>query len=238
MTLPLIGLTASRSPENSTITISEVYNQAVSQAGGAPVLIPLGVPEQTLLDILSRLDGIIFTGGGDIEPARYGAANGHPKLGEVDLERDRVELFLYPEVTRRGLPFLGICRGIQLINVAAGGTLYIDIPDQRPGALKHDYHGYPRVHLAHPVAVDNERLAGILGSTQVEVNSFHHQGVEKLATGLRATAFSPDGLIEALELPGYPFGLAVQWHPECMLDVPSMQNLFRAFIEASSTQKS
>jgi putative glutamine amidotransferase len=237
MTLPLIGLTASRNPDNATLTINEVYIQAVIQAGGAPVLMPLGVSEPSLGEILSRLDGIIFTGGGDVEPARYGADNGHPKLGEVDVDRDRVELFLYHEAARRGLPFLGICRGIQLINVAMGGTLYVDIADQRPGAIQHDYHGYPRKFLAHSVAVEDHRLAGILGSTQVEVTSFHHQGVEKLAGAFRATAYSPDGLIEALELPGYPFGLAVQWHPECMLDVPSMQNLFRAFIEASSAQK-
>jgi putative glutamine amidotransferase len=233
MTLPLIGLTGSHNQTDSTITISEVYIQAVSQAGGAPVLIPLGVPEQTLLDILSRLDGIIFTGGGDVEPARYGADNQHPKLGEVDLDRDRVELFLYPEVIHQDLPFLGICRGIQLVNVAAGGTLYVDIADQRSGSIKHDYHGYPRKHLAHSITVKDDRLRSILGSTQLEVNSFHHQAVEKLAACFRATAFSPDGLIEALELPGYPFGLAVQWHPECMLDDPAMQSLFRAFIEAA-----
>jgi len=156
----------------------------------------------------------------------------------VDVDRDQVELFLVHEAARRGLPFLGICRGIQLINVAMGGTLYVDIADQRPGSIQHDYHGYPRKYLAHSVSVEDKRLAGILGSTQVEVTSFHHQGVEKLATAFRATAYAPDGLIEALELPGYPFGLAVQWHPECMLDVPSMQNLFRAFIEASGNQKS
>jgi putative glutamine amidotransferase len=237
MPLPLIGLTASRNLDSSTLSVNEVYIQAVSQAGGAPLLIPLGISEQALFEITSRLDGIIFTGGGDVEPARYGADNGHPNLGEVDVDRDRLELFLYQEATRLGLPFLGICRGIQLVNVAAGGTLYIDIADQRPGSIQHDYHGYPRKFLAHSVAVEDDRLAAILGASQVDVTSFHHQGVERLAPAFRATAFSPDGLIEALELPGYPFGLAVQWHPECMLDVPSMQNLFRAFVDASRAYK-
>jgi putative glutamine amidotransferase len=233
MSIPLIGLTASRNPASSTLSVNEAYVQAISQAGGAPLLIPLGITEQALSAIVAKLDGILFTGGGDVEPTCYGADNHHSKLGEVDVDRDRVELYLYQETTRLGLPFLGICRGIQLINVAMGGTLYIDIADQRPGAIQHDYHGYQRKTLAHSVTVEDNRLAGILGSPQVDVTSFHHQGVEKLAAAFRAVAYAPDGLIEALELPGYPFGLAVQWHPECMLDEPSMQSLFRAFVRAA-----
>ena len=233
MSKPLIGMTTSRNLADAGIRVNEAYVQAISQAGGAPVLIPLGISEQDLTAIITKLDGILFTGGGDVEPARYGADNHHPKLGEVDTDRDRVELYLHQEATRLGLPFLGICRGIQLINVAMGGTLYIDIAEQRPGSIQHDYHGYPRKHLAHSVTVEDDRLASVLGTTQVEVTSFHHQGVEKLASALRATAHAPDGLIEALELPGYPFGLGVQWHPECMLDKPSMQNLFRAFVQAA-----
>jgi putative glutamine amidotransferase len=237
MSIPIIGLTASRNNTNATLSVNEAYIQAINRAGGAPLLIPLGISEDALAVITAKLDGILFTGGIDVEPARFGADNHHPKLGEVDSDRDRVELFLYDTATRQELPFLGICRGIQLINVAMGGTLYIDIADQYPGAIKHDYAGYPRKHLAHSVTVEDNRLAGILGSTQVEVTSFHHQAIEKLAPVFRATAYSPDGLIEALELPGYPFGLAVQWHPECMLDVPSMQNLFRNFVTAAEDKK-
>jgi len=241
MTLPLIGLTASRTPHqvvNTIISVTEAYVQAVSRAGGAPVLIPLGLSEQALVEIVAQLDGILFTGGGDVEPGRYGAEN-HPKLGEVDADRDRLEIFLYQETTRRGLPFLGICRGIQVINVAMGGTLYVDIADQRPGAIKHDYSpDYPRNYPAHPVeVVTDSRLAGILGSTSIEVNSLHHQGVEHLAAAFRATGHSPDGLVEALELPDYPFGLAVQWHPEWLPEVEAMQNLFRAFVIAAGDRK-
>jgi putative glutamine amidotransferase len=237
MPIPIIGLTTSRDLTNETMRVNEAYVQGISQAGGSPVLVPLGVSEPALAAMAAKLDGILFTGGIDVEPARYGADNQHPKLGEVDPDRDRVELFLYQEVIRQGLPFLGICRGIQLVNVAMGGTLYIDIADQYPGAIQHDYHGYPRKTLAHAVDVVDDRLAGILGSSREEVTSFHHQAVEKLAPAFRATAYSPDGLIEALELPGYPFGLAVQWHPECMLDEPSMQNLFRAFVQAAEDMK-
>lgn len=237
MSAPIIGLTTGRDLTNETIRVNEAYVQGVSRAGGAPVQIPLGISEEALAAIAAKLDGIVFTGGIDVEPARYGADNQHPRLGQVDKDRDRVELYLYPEALRLGLPFLGICRGIQLINVAGGGTLYIDIPTQVPGAIRHDYDGYPRKTLAHAVEVVDERLASILGSTREEVTSFHHQAVEKLGSDFRATAYSPDGLIEALELPGYPFGLAVQWHPECMLDVPSMQNLFRAFVKAAEERK-
>lgn len=237
MSIPIIGLTTSRDLANETIRVNEAYVQGISQAGGIPVLIPLGISEQALAAMAVKLDGILFTGGIDVEPARYGADNQHPKLGEVDKDRDRVELFLYQEITRLGLPFLGICRGIQLVNVAMGGTLYIDIPSQYAGAIQHDYHGYPRKTLAHSVEVVDERLASILGATRQEVTSFHHQAVEKLAPVFKATAYAPDGLIEALELPGYPFGLAVQWHPECMLDEPSMQSLFRAFVMAAEENK-
>jgi putative glutamine amidotransferase len=237
MASPIIGLTTGRDFTSETIRVNEAYVRGICQAGGTPVLIPLGVSEQSLAELAAGLDGILFTGGVDVEPARYGADNEHPHLGKVDKDRDRVELYLYPEALRLGLPFLGICRGIQLINVAGGGTLYIDIPAQVPGAIRHDYDGYPRKTLAHYVDVVDDRLRGILGSTREEVTSFHHQAVEKLGSAFRATAYAPDGLIEALDLPGYPFGLAVQWHPECMLDVPSMQRLFRAFVQAAEERK-
>ena len=236
---PVIGLTAWRSESNSGSlqhTISESYIQALAAAGAAPLLIPLALPEETLQTIIQRLDGILFTGGGDVAPDRYRRSQdaNHPKLGGVDEDRDRIELCLFHLANHQKIPLLGICRGIQLINVALGGTLYVDIAEEHPGAVKHDfYSGYPRDYLGHTVQVTpGSRLEKILGGNLVEVNSLHHQGVAVLAPTLQATAFAPDGLVEGVELPGYPYGLAVQWHPECMQQYAPMRTLFQSFVEA------
>jgi putative glutamine amidotransferase len=237
MPVPLIGVTASRVFTEAgfpAMRILEAYVQAVSQAGAAPVLIPLGLTDEALRVIAARLDGIVFTGGGDILPQVYGADD-HPAVDGVDADRDRVEIDLVKEVARSKLPFLGICRGIQVINVALGGTLYADIPDQFSGALKHDFSSdTEREVLAHAVEVDkNSRLAGILGITHTGVNSLHHQGLLQLAPGLKPVAYAPDGLVEAIELEGHPFGLAVQWHPEWMQKYAPMRALFKAFVTAA-----
>jgi putative glutamine amidotransferase len=216
-----------------TISVMEAYTRALSQAGAAPVMIPLGLPEETLGHIISRLDGILFTGGGDVQPQFYGAQP-HPKVDLVDDDRDRVEIHLLRQLIQTGRPFLGICRGIQVINVALGGTLYTDVLDQHAGAIKHDFYpDWPRNHLAHQVTLAESRLARILGSIDVAVNSLHHQGLRDLAPDLQALGYAPDGLVEAVELHGYPFGLAVQWHPEWLTEHASMRALFAAFIEAA-----
>lgn len=237
MPYPLIGITTARRPHaevRSQIVITEAYVQAVAAAGGCPVMIPLGLSPELLENLLARLDGILFTGGGDIDPAFYGAAP-HPKVGDVDLDRDGVELYLLEKAVSQEVPFLGICRGLQLINVGLGGTLYADITAQRAGSLRHDYYpDYPRNYLAHPVDVRTEsRLAGILGNSQVEVNSLHHQGIDRLAPGLEQVASAPDGMVEAVELPDHPFGLAVQWHPEWLGAHAPMRALFEAFVQAA-----
>ena len=237
MNAPLIGITTYRTTNESNIPIMalvENYVQAISQAGGLPVLVPLGLPEDSLRDMLARLDGILFSGGGDIDPGIYGAET-TPEVKSVDPDRDRVEIQLVRDVVSDGLPFLGICRGIQVINVALGGTLYTHIADQHPQALEHTYYpDWPRDYLAHIVEVAPEsHLAAILGTTTPETNSLHHQGVRDLAPGLRATAWTSDELIEAFELPEHPFGLAVQWHPEWLTVHAPMRALFRAFVEAA-----
>lgn len=241
MSAPLIGITTSRITSRSGLTmlaVTEAYVQAVIHGGGNPVLIPLGLSEDALREMLKRLDGVLFSGGGDVHPARYGSQP-HPLVDEVDTDRDRVEIQLMQDILTTKKPFLGICRGLQVINVALGGSLYEDILDQRPGSLRHQYSpDWPRNYLAHPVQVDeSSRLAGILGTTTAQVNSLHHQGIYQVAPGLRSTATAPDGVIEAFELPGYSFGLAVQWHPEWLPDDPAMQALFRAFVEAAERQK-
>ena len=237
MALPLIGITTARVLNNSNIHVmsaAEAYVQAVYKAGGLPVLIPLGIADTDLAALLERLDGLLFTGGGDIAPERYGGQP-HPRVYDIDPDRDRMELSLVKMAVDVRMPFLGICRGFQVVNVAFGGGLYEDILDQHPGALKHDYFpGYPRDQLVHPVTITpGSRLAEILGQTEVGVNSLHHQGVRKVPGALPLTALAPDGIPEAVELPGHPFGLAVQWHPEWLQAHAPMRRLFVAFVEAA-----
>jgi putative glutamine amidotransferase len=217
--------------------VREAYLQAVLNAGGAPVLLPAGLPEEALSGLLSRLDGLLLTGGGDIDPARFSGAL-HSRVYGIDPERDETEIRLVQLAAETGKPFLGICRGIQAINVALGGSLYTHIADQLPGALKHDQTSdIPRDFLAHRVSITpGSRLAAILGGVDVAVNSLHHQGAQRVAPGLTAVALSPDGLVEAVELPGHPFGLGVQWHPECLQAYPPQRSLFQALVRAALAQ--
>ncbi len=238
MPTPLIGLTSYRELNkynHPQISLNEAYIKATINAGANPVILPLGLSEDALENILSRLDGIIFTGGGDIQPEIY-SSQPHPLVSEVDADRDRVEIHLARRTIERGLPFLGICRGLQVVNVALGGTIYEDILDQRTSALQHQYYpDWPRNYLAHAVQVEaGSRLEQILGMSEAQVNSLHHQGIDRLASDLHASAYAPDGLIEACELPGHPFGLAVQWHPEWLQEYLPMQAIFRALVQASS----
>lgn len=237
MSQPLIGITTYRSKNEYNLTINavaEAYIQAIANAGGAPVLIPLGQSGDTLKSLVTSLDGVLFSGGGDIDPKLY-SGQPHPRVYSVDPDRDRIEFELVQALIERRKPFLGICRGFQVINVALGGSLYEDIADQHPAALKHDYFpDWPRTHLAHGVQIKaGSRLAAILGSTEFQVNSLHHQGVRRVAAVLSATAFAADGLVEAVELPGHPFGLGVQWHPEWLQTCAPMRELFKAFIQAA-----
>lgn len=212
----------------------DTYVNAVLKAGGIPVLIPMGIPAEKLGHLAGALDGLLLTGGGDIAVERF---NGEPhfRVGSVDPQRDELEISLARHAAQAGLPFLGICRGIQVINVALGGTLYTDIADQFSKEIRHDcYPGWPRDFPAHAVELEKgSRFNAIFGKQTLEVNSFHHQAVKELAPGLIATAFAPDGLIEGVELLHHSFGLGVQWHPECMPESPEMQTLFRNFIEAA-----
>ncbi len=238
MPIPLIGITINHDQNKNgrpIFSLNEVYVQAVANAGGAPVLIPLGLSAQILREIFARLDGLLFTGGGDVHP-RYYNGEPHELIHEIDEDRDQTEIQLIQTAARERKPFLGICRGIQVINVALGGTLYADILAQKPGSLNHASPGdKPRDFLAHTVTVDrSSRLRQILEADQPQVNSWHHQAVYDLAPGARATAYAPDGILEAFELPDHPYGLAVQWHPEWMQTHESMRRLFRSFVEAAS----
>jgi putative glutamine amidotransferase len=238
MPAPIIGVTTNYIPaqpdSSGQFAISEKYTQAVLRAGGLPVILPLELPADSLAELLSRIDGLLLTGGADIDPARFDGAS-HPRVYGVMESRDDQELRLVRLAAEQGKPFLGICRGIQVINVALGGTLYTDIGDQMPNALKHDqFPGIPRDYLAHEVAVESgSLLEKALGGRAFAVNSLHHQGVERLAPGLKAVACAPDRLIEAVELPGHPFGLGVQWHPEWLQEHAPQRQLLRAFVDSA-----
>lgn len=242
MRQPLIGITSSRGTTSHgvpTFAVAQAYVEAILQAGGVPLLIPLGLDQATLLTLIDRLDGILFSGGGDIQPATYGS-QAHPAVDDVDTDRDRIELWLVEQVLKRQQPFLGICRGFQVINVALGGTLYEDILDQHPGAQKHSFFpGHPRNFLAHTVQVQaGSQLSALLQTESIPVNSLHHQGVRQLAPALQPSAYAADGIIEGIEIPDHPFGLAVQWHPEWLRDDPAMRRIFTAFIQAAGATAS
>lgn len=238
MAAPLIGITANyQAEENSkfgTITLGESYVQAVIQAGGIPVLIPVGLSEAQTAALFDRLDGLLLTGGADVDPQRFGGVP-HPRIYGINQQRDTLEIQLVQMAAEREKPFLGICRGLQVINVALGGTLYTDIGDQHPEALRHDwYPDIPRNHLAHAVQVSPlSRLAAILDADEVPVNSLHHQAILHLAPGLRPSAYSPDRLVEGVEIADHPFGLGVQWHPEWIQEHAPQRQLFRALVEAA-----
>jgi putative glutamine amidotransferase len=237
-TAPLIGVTSYRNSreEDSSITyvVSNPYIQSVIQAGGIPVVLTAATPLDRLTDLLARLDGVVLTGGSDIDPNRFNGRH-HARIYEVDPLRDAFEISLVQQAAQSGLPFLAICRGIQVVNVALGGTLFTDIADQAPHPLRHDwYPNIPRSFLAHRVQVTaGSQLAEILGGEDVGVNSLHHQAVELVAPGLKTTAQAPDGIVEAVELEGHPFGLGVQWHPESLQHLPEHRALFKALVTAA-----
>lgn len=238
MTLPLIGITTKRytnAYKLPEIAVMETYVQAVSQAGGMPVLVPLGLSDELIPGILAKLDGLLLSGGGDIETNRY-QADSTPKVDGVDPDRDRVEIELLRAAVSAGLPFFGICRGVQVVNVALGGTLYTDIAEEHPNSIKHDYYpDLPFDKLSHTVTIQKDSpLARIINSTEAEVNSLHHQAIKQLAPDLQEIAHAPDGIIEGVVLPDHPFGLGVQWHPECLTAHEPMLNLFRAFVDAAA----
>jgi len=234
---PLIGITTRNGKDSDghpTTLLQHSYINAIVQAGGMPILIPSMLIEEDFHELYSRLAGILFTGGGDVS-LKYFNGSDHPRIGEEDQGRDTTEVSLMRAAVDDGKPILGICRGVQLMNIALGGTLYTHIPDQLKGALDHDYPGDLRKVLVHLVNVDEAtHAAEIFGETLLNVNSLHHQGLKDIAPSLRVAGHAPDGLVEVVEIPDHPYAIGVQWHPEWLRDQLSMQRLFKSFVEASA----
>ncbi|TVY05410.1 gamma-glutamyl-gamma-aminobutyrate hydrolase family protein [Paenibacillus cremeus] len=202
--------------------IGHDYINAVSQAGGIPIGIPVGDPA-TARSIIKRLDGLVLAGGEDMDPTLYGA---HPdgRCGTIRPERDLFELQLLGEALALNKPILAICRGMQLLNVFFGGTLYLDIADYSDQVLSHQFSRAPRWYLAHRVQLLSPLLQRLYQADEIRTNSYHHQAVHELGEGLQVAAVAEDGIVEGLLHPDHPQLLAVQWHPE-MLSVKHEEGL-------------
>ncbi len=211
---------------------NQSYVRALIGAGLAPLLIP-PMDEAALEVVCERLDGLLLSGGEDVDPARYGEQR-LPVCGPLEPERDALELSLTRMALERDLPTLGICRGMQLLNVVRGGTLYQDLGAQLPEARPHAMGHLPRATQSHTVTVERDsRLGEILGVERLAVNSLHHQAAREPGVGVRVVARADDGVAEGMELPEYRFALAVQYHPEEMFETDELsRKLFAAFARA------
>lgn len=237
---PVIGIPCYEGKRAGTLRplygVNRAYIKAVEMAGGTPVLIPHLDDLSDLEPLCARLDGLLLPGGGDIHPRNFGEEP-HPLLGGVDVQEDRLDLALTDYFLEMDRPVLGICRGLQLLNVVARGTLYQDIHDQRPESLKHAYTGKSRTYRAHPISIlPDTRLAELLGTEPLLVNSFHHQAIKAPGRNIVASALAPDGIIEGIEFPNHRFVLAVQCHPEELTAAGDERalRLFQGFVQAST----
>jgi putative glutamine amidotransferase len=238
---PLIGVTTSElrpsgastlrrqgEPPHAEMALGMTYLRAIERAGGMPVVLPpLGEDADLLLD---RLDGVCLSGGPDLDPAAYGAADRHAELGPTEPALDAFELALARAADRRGIPLLGVCRGAQALNVARGGTLRQHVPGHRqlePGT----------VVTQHVDIAAGTLLARVAGAGTLAVNSFHHQAVDVLGRGLRVSARAPDGTVEGIEAPGSAFVLGVQWHAETLAAQPAHLALFEALVGAAGSAR-
>lgn len=236
MNKPIIGIPAEWVDDkagSATYQSRQKDIQAIISAGGIPLLLPAIIPLDEIPGLVRWFDGFYLAGGGDIEPALFGGAD-HERVYGINQERDAFELALVREVIDRDKPLLTVCRGMQVLNVACGGTLYVDIESLIPGADKHDWWPkYQRDKLVHDLSVTpGSRLAEILGVNFARTNSLHHQAVNQVGDGLRSVAFALDGVIEALEHPGKRFVVGVQWHPEWLQNLEPMRAIYRQFIQS------
>jgi putative glutamine amidotransferase len=232
MTKPLIGIGSDvylTAGERTRAFAFDTYIQSLRRAGAVPVVIP-PQPENAA-DVIAGLDGILLAGGDDCDPAAYGA-EAHPTVEPMDPRRQANDLSLARLAREQGIPTLGICLGLQVMNVAAGGTLIQDIDSELQTEVAHVSPPENRIH--HDVSLESgTRLQQIVGAAELHVNSSHHQAIKDVGAGLRVTAHAPDGVIEGLEDPRHPFYLGVQWHPEDMPDDDSATRLFGAFVAAA-----
>ena len=228
-----IGITTYARDEEGRYSIPGLYLDAVRAAGGIPILLTPGEPQ--VESLLSQVDGLLLAGGGDVNPDRYGSS-GHAEVYAVDEARDVLEFNLVSMALEQQLPLLGICRGLQVINVALGGTLIEHLPDVIEDKTAHCL--VPRAPTEHAIELAaDSRLAGIYQETHFSAASWHHQAIGDVAPGLTIVGRAPDGTIEALEMADHPELIAVQWHPELTAETdPIQQRIFSTFIEICRQQ--
>lgn len=228
---PVIGITCKHEADEGRLLLSEDYCRAIEAAGGIPLILPPQAAPAAVARCAALIDGLLLSGGPDLDPAYF---HEEPRgTGVISPVRDRFELALLAEILRLGKPVLGICRGLQVLNVFAGGDLYQDISSQCSAALKHMQQA-PAWYGTHKVSLAPDSfLAHLYGRQELRVNTFHHQAVRRVAPGLRAVAWAEDGLVEAVEGEGPTFVVGVQWHPETMWEKDEEQaRLFQAFVAA------
>lgn len=230
---PIIGITTYSRSEAGEFTLPGTYVDAIQLAGGIPILLPPNQPApQRLLELV---DGFVLTGGGDIDPDRYGGPP-HATIYMVDGERDEFELALAQMILTSEVPTLGICRGMQVLGVASGGELVAHVPEVYGEAIAHRL-DHPRRPTPHPVQAEPaSRLAQMVGAIAFDVVSWHHQALKAVPAGWTAAAYAADGLIEALEHRQHPWLMAVQWHPELSPESPVHQRLFQALVAAAAAR--
>ena len=241
---PLIGVTTSEiraaertepsyrgDPPQAEMALGMKYARAIELAGGAPVVIPpLG--DEATDALMEGLTAVCVSGGPDIDPVGYGQEP-HPELGPTEVDLDEFEIRVARIADRRRMPVLGICRGMQALNVARGGTLHQHLPDL-PGPKLEHRQTVAGEEPTHAIDVTPEsRVAALLGRESARVNSFHHQAVDRLGAGLEPVAWSPDRVVEAIEAPSGDFVVGVQWHAECLVERPEQLRLFEGFVEAA-----
>lgn len=231
--MAVIGITCMQDEKCARVWLHRRYYRAVEAAGGVPVLLPPLRPGPKIERVVESVDGLILAGGGDIDPRFYGEEP-RPETGRIEPERDLFEISLARRALAAGVPILGICRGMQILNVACKGDIYQDIAQDRGRRLKHRQTA-PRWYPTHEIYIDPHTfLFRIVGRRRLRVNSFHHQAVRRLGKNLRATAWSCDGVIEALEHTGAAFVLGVQFHPETMwVRYPVFMAFFKALQQAA-----
>lgn len=236
-TPPKIGIPVLQlQPDPQAEARLSAYRQAVAASGGQPVLLPITSSTHQFDPLLRQVRGLLLPGGGDVDPARYGQPS-KPGLRDVDPRLDEHQLGLAGRAVRQGLPFLAICRGLQVLNVALGGSLIQDLPRELPGCLAHESPDGP-ADARHLVEIEPASgLFRIVGQSRIEINSSHHQAADRIGAGLEISAHSADGVVEALELAGHPFGLAVQWHPERLPGDEAGLALIRALVDAAADKE-
>lgn len=234
MIKPLIGITTKLDKTGNLprVVLLENYTRSILRAGGIPVLLPVGLQPESAASLCARLDGILLSGGGDIDPRHYNGIR-HDLTDGIDPERDAFELALVREATATGSPLFGICRGLQVINVAMGGSLCQHIPDQYGDRIHHQSKVFSQ--YIHSVAIrSGTRFAGFVDRQELKVNSLHHQGIDRLAGGFEVTAVAGDGLIEGIESRNGAFMAGVQWHPEALHEDPAAAAIFQGFTRAAA----